>query len=171
MRFAVLLRGVNVGGVTMKMAELRDVLTRAGFADVATVLASGNVLLSSAAAAVTVKARVDDALRDHWGYEPHVHALTLDVLRAISNAYPFERGREGWHDYVLFAPDAAIRAGVMRLELDPALERAAEGDGVVYWTVPKGETLGSRLGTAIGKPAFKPHLTSRNLNTVDKLLR
>lgn len=171
MRYAVLLRGVNVGGATMRMAELREVLTAARFADVETVLASGNALVSSDGPASAVKRRVDDALRAHYGYEPHVHVLDLDALQAIADAYPFERGREGWHDYVLFAPDAAVRADILRFELDPAVERAAEGDGVVYWTVPKGETLGSRLGTAIGKPAFKPHLTSRNLNTIDKLLR
>ena len=171
MRYAILLRGVNVAGVTMKMAELREVLTSAGFTDVATILASGNVLLTSGSDTVTVKREIDDALRAHYGYEPHVHALDLATLRTIASAYPFERGREGWHDYVLFAPDAAVRADILRFELDPALERAAEGDGVIYWTVPKGDTLGSKLGTAIGKPAFKPHLTSRNLNTVEKLLR
>ena len=171
MRYAVLLRGVNVAGVTMKMAELREVISHARFADVTTVLASGNVLLSSNDDAPTVKLRVDDSLRAHYGYEPHVHVVDLDTVRAIAEAYPFERAREGWHDYVLFAPDAAVRADILRFELDPQLERAAEGDGVVYWTVPKGDTLGSKLGTAIGKPAFKPHLTSRNLNTVEKLLR
>lgn len=171
MRYAILLRGVNVGGATMKMAELRDVLTTADFADVATVLASGNVLVTSGDAASEVKTRVDDALRSRYGYEPHVHVVDLDALRAIADAYPFERGREGWHDYVLFAPDAAVRADILRVDLGPALERAAEGAGVVYWTVPKGETLGSRLGALIGKPALKPHLTSRNLNTVEKLLR
>lgn len=171
MRFAILLRGVNVGGVTMKMAELREVLSARGFSDVATILASGNVLVSSDDDAATVKTRVDGALRDHYGYDAHVHVVDIATLRAIAEAYPFERARDGWHDYVLFAPDAAVRADILRFELDPALERAAEGDGVIYWTVPQGDTLGSRLGTAIGKPAFKPHLTSRNLNTVEKLLR
>ncbi len=171
MRYAILLRGVNVGGTTMRMAELRDVLTTAGFADVATVLASGNALVTSDDAGPTVKARVDDALRAHYEYEPNVHVLDLEALRAIADAYPFERGRDGWHDYVLFAPDAAVRAEILRTELDPAIEQAADGDGVVYWTVPKGSTLDSRLGTLIGRPALRPHLTSRNLNTIDKLLR
>lgn len=171
MRYAILLRGVNVGGVTMKMAELREVLAAAGFDEVATVLASGNALVSSDDDTVRVKRRVDDALRKHYGYEAHVHVHDVDSLRAIADAYPFERARSGWHDYVLFAPDAGVRADILRFDLDPELERAAEGEGVIYWTVPKGDTLGSRLGTAIGKPAFKPHLTSRNLNTIDKLLR
>lgn len=44
-KYAALLRGVNVGGITMKMADMRDALETAGFAGVTTVLASGNVLL------------------------------------------------------------------------------------------------------------------------------
>ena len=47
-RHIVLLRGVNVGGKNrVPMAELREALTDAGFADVRTLLASGNVVLSS----------------------------------------------------------------------------------------------------------------------------
>ena len=45
--WVVLLRGINVGGINIKMADLRVALTAAGFTDVRTVLATGNVLLSS----------------------------------------------------------------------------------------------------------------------------
>ena len=41
MRVALLLRGVNVGGVTVRSADLRALLADAGLGDVATVLASG----------------------------------------------------------------------------------------------------------------------------------
>lgn len=44
-RYIVLLRAVNVGGRWVKMQRLRDVLTAAGFDDVATHIQSGNVHL------------------------------------------------------------------------------------------------------------------------------
>ena len=47
-RFVALLRGVNVGGITVKSAELRALFDELGFADVRTVLASGNVTFASA---------------------------------------------------------------------------------------------------------------------------
>jgi len=169
-RYVILLRGVNVGGVTVKMIELRELLETLGYRDVKTVLASGNVLVTSEASAASVKAEVEAALRERFGYDAWVHVLATDALRVIVEAYPFERGREGWHDYVLFVLDADVKARILALDLDPASELAADGDGVVYWAVPKGDTLDSQLGKAIGKAAYKPHLTSRNVNTLEKLL-
>jgi len=49
-----MLRGVNVGGVNLKMAEVAAALTDAGFTQVKTVLASGNVVLQSSAGAASV---------------------------------------------------------------------------------------------------------------------
>ena len=170
MRYVILLRGLNVGGVTVRMAELRELLEARGFAEVRTVLASGNALVTSDASADRVKADVEAALRERFGYDAWVQVLTTDALRAIVDAYPFLRGREGWHDYVMFVLEPGLARRLLALELDPAHERAAPGDGVVYWTVPKGDTLDSVLGKATGKAAYKPHLTVRNVNTLEKLL-
>ena len=62
-KYAVLLRGVNVGGVNLKMAEVATALTDAGFAAVRTILASGNVLLESSAKAAAVRKKAEAALR------------------------------------------------------------------------------------------------------------
>lgn len=166
----ILLRGVNVGGVTVKMAALRELLTELGYDDVKTVLASGNALASSTASGVEVKTQVEAALKKQFGYDAIVHVLTADALRAAFDGYPFERGRDGWHDYALFVSDAGVQQTILDLPLDPELEQAAGGDGVVYWTVPKGDTLDSELGKAIGKTSYRPYVTSRNLNTLEKLL-
>jgi uncharacterized protein (DUF1697 family) len=169
-RYVILLRGVNVGGVTVKMAELRELLESLGYGEVRTVLASGNALVTSESTADAVKADVETALRARFGYPAWVQVLDTDALRRIVDAYPFERGRDGWHDYALFVLDDEVKSRLLALELDPAHERCADGQGVLYWTVPKGDTLDSELGKAIGKAAYKPHLTSRNLNTLEKLL-
>ena len=170
MRYVILLRGVNVGGVSVKMAELRELLTGLGYDEVKTVLASGNALATSDASASDMKATVEGALKARFGYDAIVHVLTVEELRSAVDGYPFARGRDGWHDYALFVSDAAVKSALLALDIDAAHEQAAGGEGVVYWTVPKGDTLDSELGRAIGKASFRPHLTSRNLNTLDKLL-
>ena len=48
-KYAAFLRGVNVGGVNLKMAEVAAALTEAGFTEVRTILATGNVRLESTA--------------------------------------------------------------------------------------------------------------------------
>lgn len=47
MQYVAFLRAINVGGRRVKMEVLRGVFERFGFADVATILASGNVLFDS----------------------------------------------------------------------------------------------------------------------------
>ena len=49
-RYVALLSSVNVGGNRLKMADLRAALEAAGFRDVSTVTASGNVIFTHDAA-------------------------------------------------------------------------------------------------------------------------
>lgn len=174
-RFAALLRGVNVGGITIKMAELADVFRGLGFADVKTVLASGNVLFDSDAGASVAKPKIETALRDRFGYEAWVHVLPVDEVARIVDAFPFDAEREGWHPYVIFLmgellTNAELRESLLGLELDPALESIADGDGVLYWTVERGHTLDSAVGKASSRARFKALTTTRNLRTLVKLL-
>jgi uncharacterized protein (DUF1697 family) len=168
-RYVALLRGVNVGGVTIKMADLADVVRGLGYDDVKTVLASGNVLLSTSDSAATITTNLQNALRERFGYQAWVQVLTANRVVKIVADYPFERGRDGWHDYAIFVVDPGVKDELLAVELDPETERTAAGDGVVYWTVPKGSTLDSRIGTATGAARFKPSITTRNLNTLEKL--
>jgi uncharacterized protein (DUF1697 family) len=168
-RYVALLRGVNVGGVTITMAELADLVTGLGYSEVRTVLASGNVLFTSADAAAATKSALEAALRTKFGYEAWVHVLTVDAVRELVAAYPFPRQVER-HAYVVFAKPE-VRTELLAVTLDPAREQAQAGDGVIYWSVPKGSTLDSALGKAQTKSAYKPWLTTRNLNTLEKLCR
>jgi len=167
--FVALLRGVNVGGVTIKMADLAEVVRGLGYEGVKTVLASGNVLFSTADAASTAKRTLEAALRERFGYEAWVHVLTVDAVRKIVAAYPFPRTAER-HAYVVFVEKAEVRGELLAVTLDPAIEQANAGEGVIYWSVPKGNTLDSAMGKSQSKASHKPWLTTRNLNTLEKLI-
>jgi uncharacterized protein (DUF1697 family) len=171
-RYAAFLRGVNVGGVNLKMAGVRDALTAAGFTDVTTILASGNVLLDSRASTATVRTTAEKALRDEFGYDAWVLVYDLDTVRSISQAYPFEREVDGHHSYVTFVSDPDVLAELAELAADPGpQERIAAGDGVVYWQVPRATSLKSTMGATMGKKRYKSSTTTRNLRTIDKVLR
>jgi uncharacterized protein (DUF1697 family) len=169
-RYVALLRGVNVGGITVKSADLADVVRRLGFDDVTTVLASGNVLFTTAESAATAKTRLEGALSERFGYEAWVHVVTTEAVETIVAGYPFER-RDDRHAYVVFVVKPEVRAELLATELDPAVEQTKAGEGVVYWTVPKGSTLDSAFGKAQSVARHKPWLTTRNLNTLEKLTR
>ena len=62
-RYLVLLRGINVGGKNkVPMAPLRARLEEMGHTDVASYIASGNVILRSDRSAVTIKRAIEEAL-------------------------------------------------------------------------------------------------------------
>jgi uncharacterized protein (DUF1697 family) len=168
-RFVALLRGVNVGGVTIKMADLADVVRSAGYTDVKTVLASGNALFTTPDAASTAKSTLEAALRERFGYEAWVHVLTADAISKVVAGFPYPRSADR-HAYVVFVVKSEVRKDLLAVPLDPAVEQAEAGEGVIYWSVPKGSTLDSALGKAQSKASYKPWLTTRNLNTLEKLL-
>jgi uncharacterized protein (DUF1697 family) len=169
-KFAAFLRGVNVGGVNLKMAEVAAALTDAGFTDVRTILASGNVLLESSARVATVRKKAEAALRERFGYDAWVLAYDIDTVRAISEAYPFEREVDGYQSYITFVTEKAVLDELAALDAGPD-EKISRGEGVVYWQVPKGSTLDSTIGKTMGKKRYKASTTTRNLRTLAKVLR
>lgn len=171
-KYAAFLRGVNVGGVNLKMAEVAAALTDAGFTQVRTILATGNVLLESTAGVASVRKKAEAALRDRFGYDAWVLAYDVDTVRALVDAYPFEREVDGYQSYVTFVADKTMLDELAALaDKAGADEKISRGDGVIYWQVPKGATLDSTISKTMGKPRYKSSTTTRNLRTLDKVLR
>ena len=174
-KYAAFLRGVNVGGVNLKMAEVATALADAGFANVRTILASGNVLLESGAGVAAVRKKAEGTLRERFGYDAWVLVYDIDTVRAVVDGYPFEREVDGYQSYVTFVADKAVlnelTAPAGPGEGAGADEKISRGEGVVYWQVPKGATLDSTIGKTMGKPRYKSSTTTRNLRTLAKVLR
>ena len=170
-RYAAFLRGVNVGGVNIKMADVADALTRAGFDNVRTVLASGNVLLDAPGDPSAVRAAAEAALRERFSYPAWVLVYGIESVGAIVAAYPFEPEVPGHHSYVTFVADDAVLTELSERAATPGPdEKIAPGDGVIYWQVPKGDTLGSTVGKTMGNKRYAASTTTRNLRTLGKLL-
>ncbi len=170
-RYAVFLRGVNVGGVNLKMAAVADAFTRAGFSRVKTILASGNVLLDSPATAASVRTKAEAALRETFEYEAWVFAYDLATLRSVTEAFPFGRDVEGHHSYVTFVADPDILDELAGLAADAGPDELIErGAGVLYWQVPASGTLHTTIGKTMGRKRFKSSTTTRNLRTLEKVL-
>jgi len=171
-RYAAFLRGVNVGGVNMKMAEVAQAFEDAGFTNVKTILASGNVLLDSRSGVDAVRKKAEKALRDTFGYDAWVLAYDLDTVQAISDKFPFEREADGKHSYVTFVTDSDVLDELAKLGKDaPDDEKIKRGKGVIYWQVANKGTLDTTIGKTMGKKRYKSSTTTRNLRTIEKVLK
>jgi uncharacterized protein (DUF1697 family) len=177
-RYAAFLRGVNVGGVNLKMADVADALAEAGFANVRTILASGNILLESRAGADAVRTKAETALRKRFGYDAWVLVYPIETVRTIVDAYPFEAERDGYQSYVTFVSDtgvldelAALADQADQADADEKITPGPDSAGVIYWQVPKNHTLDSTIGKTMGKKRYKSSTTTRNVRTLAKVLR
>jgi len=172
-RYIALLRGVNVGGVTIRSADLRELVTSLGFDGVRTVLASGNVVFDSDRAdAAKLKRDVERALSERFGYEAWIVLITQDELRRVIDAFPFDAEDASRQPWVIFASEASAIDDLLDTvgETDPDVDPVQRGDGVVYWNPVKGTTVDTPFAKVLAKSRFKPTTTNRNLRTLAKLL-
>jgi uncharacterized protein (DUF1697 family) len=172
MEFVALLRGVNVGGRTIKMAEVKTCFEEMGLEEVTTVLQSGNVVFRGSGGPPSLKRAIESGLRDTFHYPAHVQVYKMAQLRRIIEASPFGGTDPDLHSYVLFFEDGLDKQMADEAsQLDLANERVQAGEGVVYWQVPKGSTLQSGIGKYLTKARYKDFHTNRNINTLRKIVR
>lgn len=174
MTFVVLLRGINVGGIRISMGDLAAALVSAGYQDVRTVLASGNVVLDAETDdPATLRSEVESVLRTTFGYDAWVVVLTAEHVKEVVAAYPWDTDETVSHPYVIFSSDGVSTRELAELgdAVDPAVERCAPGPhDVLFWEVVKGDTLSSVIGKASSRARYKSTTTTRNLRTLRKLL-
>jgi len=173
-QYIALLRGVNVGGITVKSADLRALFDELGFEAVRTVLASGNVVFESSAreSRGAVKRRIEQALRDRFAYDAWIVLLPRSEMERAVAGFPFDADDSRRQPWVIFTSEPRVVEELMQFaaEADPEVDPLARGDGVVYWNPVKGTTVDTPFAKFIGKPKYKPVTTNRNLRTLLKVL-
>ncbi len=168
-RYVALLRAINVGGHTVTMPRLRAEFEALGLSDVATFIASGNVLCTARAGAAALERRIARALAAALGYEVATFLRTGDEMAAAVAHAPDAVAAEGGTLSVGFVPrtltvaeQRAVRA--LGTEFDAFTFAARE----VYWRssmgVGKSKFTLARLERAVGLQA-----TFRNVTTVRAL--
>ncbi|MFF2495194.1 DUF1697 domain-containing protein [Agromyces sp. NPDC058064] len=172
-----LLRGVNVGGITVRSAELGALFRELGFDGVRTVLASGNVVFASddrTADAPALKARIERELSERFGYEAWIVLVTRRELERAVAAFPFDADDGSRQPWVIFGSSSEaldeLVAAAGELGLDASVDPVVRGEGVVYWNPVKGTTVDTPFAKLLAKARYKPTTTNRNLRTLHKVL-
>ncbi len=168
MRYAIFLRGVNVGGIKVASADLKRVLGDLGLTDVKTYVASGNVTAGSAMTPAALKAAVEKALSEAFSYDAKVLVFAHDVLAGIVSGYPFRTDADH-HRYAMLCDSADTATELAAVDTGDDEEVAAEGR-TVYWRCPIGSTLATPFSKASGAKRYRERTTTRNLNTLEKML-
>jgi uncharacterized protein (DUF1697 family) len=171
-QYLALLRGVNVGGKNLvKMADVRAAFDEMGFVDVATYIASGNVLFRAPRQRrEELAARIESELTRRFGIELKVVLLTEAQLRAVVEDAPRGFGAEShlW-DVVFVRKPLTVEKAFGVVEIREGVDRAWAGKGVLYFSRLAAKATSSRLNKIASRPEYK-HMTIRSWSTTTKLL-
>lgn len=172
-RFALLLRGINVGGnKKVAMADLRELLSELGFTDVATFLQSGNAVFSYRRTKPEVLARrIQAAIREQFGLEVSCIVRTREEMAAVVAGNPLGKvATDGSKLLLVFlskSPDPKRMAEHDAIELDP--DQIRLGDRVIYQWCPEGILAAPAVG-GFAEKYWSVTTTGRNWNTVTKFV-
>lgn len=171
MRWAALLKGINIGGKKIPMVELKALVEGLGYHDVRTLLASGNVVFScDEEEGAALEARLEAALAAH-GLKTDVLVRNGADLKRVIGANPFPDAARDHPNHLLVSfnrdpvPDGLI-------EKIPGIydgpERLKAIGRELYIDFP--DDVGhSKLPQAMAKLKFPKIATMRNWNSVGKL--
>jgi len=174
-RYVALLRGINVGGRNLiKMAALKACFDEQGFSDVVTYIQSGNVLFSSGeSGSEKLTRRIEAALAASFGYGASVVLRSRKQMRDIVGRTPGAFGAQPdkyRYDVIYLKAPLSASQAMKSLLVNPEVDQARAGTGVLYFSRLISKASRSRLGKIVSLPIYQS-LTIRNWNTTTALLR
>lgn len=165
-----LLRGVNVGGVKVPMAELKAIASEAGFDNPRTLLASGNLVVDSDAPPETVADKLEAGIEAHFGRRIEVVVRTPGQWTALMAANPFPtQAKENGSKLLVMIMKDGIKEGAVETLRGFAVgeERVEAVAGDLFFWHPDG--IGRSKMAEKALPRLIGVGTGRNWNTVLKL--
>lgn len=162
-RFVALLGGINVGGHRVTMERLRSEVAALGYTDVATFIASGNVLFTAPARG-DHEGRLAAHLGERLGWPVPTFVRTAAEIVAAADARPFGVVPEGSTHIVAFcgtAPSTAIEA--TSTDVDRFVVHGRE----VHWLIA-GKLMDSKVTLPKLAKLIGPN-TTRNITSLERL--
>jgi uncharacterized protein (DUF1697 family) len=168
--YLVLLRGINVGGKNkVPMAALRKVLEDAGFSNVSTYIASGNVFLDSKHSAAKVAETIEAVLPKAFKLDAElirVAVLSAQDLEAVVERRPKGFGDEPgkYHSDAVFLMGIDATEAMTIFSPKEGVDTVWPGDGVIYSQRLSARRTASRLGRITASPHYQS-MTIRSWQT------
>lgn len=173
MKYAVLLRGINVGkNISIKMADLKYAVEEAGFKNVKTYIQSGNVVFESPEEELLkIESVLQYTLHNAFNFDSGLVVLTRDQLERVLIEVPEDwLKREDLRRYIAFIKRPLTVKDIMReMELREGVDSIKEGADVLYMSTLLSGLTRSRFTKLISKTVYKS-ITIRNYATTQKIL-
>jgi uncharacterized protein (DUF1697 family) len=170
-RYIALLGGINVGGHRVKMDVLRALFTTLGFTNVATFIASGNVIFETAAADTPLlETQIEQQLQQALGYTVPTFIRSAHDLAAIARYQPWASSAADSTFHTLsimftkhvLPSDVQAQLAAFATPVDTFYVHKCE----IYWLCQTKTTESLVDWPRLGKTIALPPMTVRNANTI-----
>jgi uncharacterized protein (DUF1697 family) len=170
-RYIALIRGINVGGVVLKMEDLRHILEYVGFSGVKTYIQSGNAVFDSDESNKRkMEAEIAQEIKNKIDRSVVVIVKTVEELRRIVEAHPLAGLGDADKLYVtVLAYDPTGPDVEILMETMNDVDRHEVMNRAVYSFYGQGYGNSKRSNNFIEK-ILKVPATTRNWATMNKLL-
>ncbi len=171
--YIALLRGINVSGHRLiKMADLRALCERLGLHRVQTYIQSGNILFESEEEAGVLGSRLEEGIRETFGFEvPVVLRTAAELGRVIQDCpFPAEGLVEGEYVHVSLLAEAPSQEGIDRLRAVSVAPDEFRLVGREIYILFRQSSHKSKLSNALIEQKLRVPATLRNWQTMSKLL-
>ncbi|KQX08275.1 MULTISPECIES: DUF1697 domain-containing protein [unclassified Leifsonia] len=173
-RSVALLRGINVGGRNLvAMPALVDAFRTAGYADVQTLLQSGNVVFTAASPATgpALEDSLELMLRQAFGIPVLVVVRSAEEFAATIAAAPPDHGSDALRSdvYFLKQPLTADEVWPQLPELREGVDAIAPGPGALYFSRVAAQATKTRIQRLMALPVFQ-RMTVRSWGTTTRLM-
>ncbi|GAA4035581.1 DUF1697 domain-containing protein [Parerythrobacter jejuensis] len=175
-RLLALLGSINIGGNRIKMVDLNAALSDAGFCDVATVAASGNVILSDDRDPAMLEIQLESVVEQAFGFKSCAMVRTEKEVRAAIETNPFHgTGPEHGSDKMVHSiflsqqPKQEAVDALIEEHRSKGSERLALGDRVLFLDYVYGVGI-SDLSNKLLERRLGCKGTARNMNSLKNIL-
>ena len=174
LRYVAFLRGINVGGNKLiKMEALAAAFTSAGFRNVKTYIASGNVIFDSRATKPDLLAKkIERKLVQTFGHQIAVMVFPLTDLQALVKRSPFRHVKRD-KDVMLFVILLRSEVTGVKLPLESKTENfkvIAIQDRAAFMVARRKKTGWFVYPNNFIEKEFRVAATTRNWSTIEKVV-
>ena len=163
--YIALLRGINVGGKKLPMAELREMCASLKLKNVQTYIQSGNVVLDYDGTALQLEEFLQKGIAKWFKIDVKVVVRTASDLKHVIKSNPF--GEAAYLTFLKALPEIADYEPITKAKTDKEEFKVIGRE--VYFFLPEGYGR-TKLNNNFLESKLKVSATTRNLRTVKTLL-
>ncbi|MFC7322573.1 DUF1697 domain-containing protein [Halobacillus campisalis] len=172
MKYAALLRGINVGGKNkMDMKLLRQTFEKAGMTSVVSYINTGNIIFDDDEHSRTeLTHSIEKAIETDFGLEIKVVVRSMEDFQRLMENLPdsWKNDQEMKSDVLFLWDDIDADSILEELDIKEGIDHVIYVSGAVLWSINRKNINKSGMKRLAGSSLYK-RMTIRNVNTTRKI--